>query len=321
MYKDKPILFSFIIPCLNEENDIEEVICACLAQNCYERFEILLINDGSTDRTRDIIDKYSSIYVLIKSFHFEENKGVCFARNYGVSKAAGEILIFLNADEIPQKDYLSKISVKYRNGADYFMPLTTVKNISSLYGIYREAYRRFKYPRPNDYLWSQGFSCRKSVFTLVGGFDERYPGCGGEDWDFVTKLEMKGLNRCVDFSIVVSHNVPNKAKDIIWHMYNRGRGSANFDIWRGKKNLYQYVLFKIITFILFLLIGFYDKRFMGGFIGCLLVQNLLVTYKMTKGIEEMWRYFNITAFYFAEKFLRFTGYLIRVVLHIKNRRS
>lgn len=91
------MLISFIIPTYNDELYIEKCIQSLLIQT-YSQIEIIIINDGSSDRTLEIINKLSSLDVRIK-IHSTENLGVSNARNLGLSFAHGEYVCFIDADD------------------------------------------------------------------------------------------------------------------------------------------------------------------------------------------------------------------------------
>ncbi|NMG07856.1 glycosyltransferase [Brasilonema sp. UFV-L1] len=100
-------LVSIITPFLNTEKFIQEAIESVIIQS-YENWELLLIDDGSTDRSTAIAQEYVSLYPK-KVYYFEhdghQNCGKSTSRNLGVSKAKGKYIAFLDADDIflPQK--------------------------------------------------------------------------------------------------------------------------------------------------------------------------------------------------------------------------
>ncbi len=101
---------SIIIPIYNVEKYLDKCIESVLAQN-YNNWELLLINDGSTDNSDKICDKYAYKYSSIKVFH-QENKGVSAARNLGIDNAKGEYITFIDSDDYVTSTYLSDL-VKY----------------------------------------------------------------------------------------------------------------------------------------------------------------------------------------------------------------
>lgn len=98
-------LVSIIIPVFNAEKYIEETIKSCLEQH-YENVEIILIDDGSTDNSKKIINRFLSVNNI--SYYTQVKKGVSTARNLGLDKAKGEFIQFLDADDLLEKDKIDK---------------------------------------------------------------------------------------------------------------------------------------------------------------------------------------------------------------------
>jgi glycosyltransferase involved in cell wall biosynthesis len=99
---NKPALVSIIIPFLNVEQFIEEAIESVLAQS-YAAWELLLVDDGSTDASTEIAQRYERQFSR-KVFYLEhaghQNRGQSAARNLGISRARGEFIAFLDADDV-----------------------------------------------------------------------------------------------------------------------------------------------------------------------------------------------------------------------------
>lgn len=95
--------FSVIIPAFNAELYIEECIQSVLDNACHD-IEIIIINDGSTDRTGDIINSFKDDF--IHKIH-TKNKGQSAARNTGINKATGDYILFLDSDDkLNKKPYI-----------------------------------------------------------------------------------------------------------------------------------------------------------------------------------------------------------------------
>lgn len=99
------IKISVIIPIYNSEEYLDDCIKSVLAQN-YTNFELLLINDGSTDSSGKICDEYALTDTRIKVFH-QENAGVSATRNLGIQESIGEWLCFIDSDDTVNNKYLS----------------------------------------------------------------------------------------------------------------------------------------------------------------------------------------------------------------------
>lgn len=114
--------YSIIIPAYNCENSIINTISSVVSNNYnYNDYEIIIINDGSNDNTQECIKKYidKNIKVNIKLFN-KKNSGVSSSRNYGLTKANGEFILFLDADDTVQKDYF-KVIDSYINDSDILL--------------------------------------------------------------------------------------------------------------------------------------------------------------------------------------------------------
>lgn len=91
------IKYSFVIPVYQTKNYLSECIDSILFQT-YSNFEILLIDDGSTDGSSELCEEYKKKDSRVKVFH-KQNEGQGIARNIGVEKAEGEYIIFIDSDD------------------------------------------------------------------------------------------------------------------------------------------------------------------------------------------------------------------------------
>ena len=101
------LLFSIIIPIYNRPNEIDELLKSLTKQNFSDDFEVLLIEDGSTDKSDLIVDKYKNQLDL--KYFFKENSGAGASRNFGMGKALGNYFIILDSDVIVPSQYLSEV--------------------------------------------------------------------------------------------------------------------------------------------------------------------------------------------------------------------
>lgn len=126
------MLISVIIPVYNVEDYLHYAI-ESLEKQTYKNFEIILVNDGSTDNSGKLCDEYSEKYSNVRVFH-KENGGLSDARNFGIQKAQGEFITFLDPD-----DYLETYSLELLTGIqeihDCDIISTRVKP-TELYNIY-----------------------------------------------------------------------------------------------------------------------------------------------------------------------------------------
>ena len=101
-------LVSVIIPVYNVEPYLKEALDSVLDQS-YQNLEIILIDDGSTDRSGKICDDYSETDDRIRVIH-QENKGLSSARNKGLDLMHGELVAFLDPDDAYHPDYVSAMT-------------------------------------------------------------------------------------------------------------------------------------------------------------------------------------------------------------------
>lgn len=99
--------FSIIIPVYNRPQEIDELLESLTKQTFTDSFEVLIIEDGSTNKCDTIVSKYNA-QLAIKYF-FKENSGAGVSRNFGMEKASGNYIIILDSDVILPKHYLSAV--------------------------------------------------------------------------------------------------------------------------------------------------------------------------------------------------------------------
>lgn len=94
---------SVIIPVYNSERYLHECIDSVLVQN-FTDYELLLVNDGSTDSSGEICDEYAAKDIRVRAYH-KKNGGVSSARNLGIEKAQGQWITFIDSDDEIKQDY------------------------------------------------------------------------------------------------------------------------------------------------------------------------------------------------------------------------
>lgn len=108
--------YSVVIPVYNVEKYIDRCLQSVIFQN-YEDLEIIVIENGSTDNSPHICDTYANKYPNISVYHIE-NHGVGFARNFGLSKARGEFIYFVDADDYLIGNLFSDFEEKLHDKVD-----------------------------------------------------------------------------------------------------------------------------------------------------------------------------------------------------------
>ena len=117
--KSNKIDISIVIPIFNGELFINKSIDSVLMNKTNYSFELILVNDGSTDNSEHIIIEYEKKYPNIIRAYSKENGGLSSARNYGMKYANGKYISFLDCDDYISEDYIERmLSVAYKEDAD-----------------------------------------------------------------------------------------------------------------------------------------------------------------------------------------------------------
>lgn len=170
--------FSIIIPLYNKENHIEQTLKSVMSQT-FNDFEIVIINDGSTDNSVLKVKQFEDDRIKLFS---KENGGASSARNLGLEKASGSLIAFLDADDIWEDNHLSelhRLTVDFPECGLYASRYNTVfdnnivytpsfKNIDQGYrGIVSDYFESSMY---FPIATSSSIAVRKEVFKQVGNF-------------------------------------------------------------------------------------------------------------------------------------------------------
>jgi len=183
---------------------------ACLArQSAADRFDVVVVDNGSTDATRDVIaDAAAASNGAVRGVAVAEpNRGK--ARNAGLAAAAGRIIIFCDDDTLPPRGFVEAHLAAHAgataSGARVVSgPIINVPNAASL-------------PPPGPKNFSRAFFCTcnvsapKDALQRIGGFDERYDLYGWEDTDVGVRLRAAGLRRYFAWEAFIYHVKPPEA--------------------------------------------------------------------------------------------------------------
>lgn len=168
-------MISVIIPTYNSDKYLCEALDSVLHQTCSD-YEIIIIDDGSTDSTREIIaNRYNSV-----RYYYVQNNGVAAARNVGISMAQGELIAFLDADDkwLPEK--LEKQAALFNKDDKLGMAFTENRFFNEQGITTNKANKRDRLMRGdivkniflNSYVVTSTVMVRKRVFDTVGLFEE-----------------------------------------------------------------------------------------------------------------------------------------------------
>ncbi|MFM8433239.1 MAG: glycosyltransferase family 2 protein [Bacteroidota bacterium] len=134
-------LISFIVPVFNTENTLAKCLDSILNQSESDH-EIIIVNDGTKDQSQIIIDNYTSKYPTIIRSYKKENGGLSDARNYGIEKASGEFIAFVDSDDFIATSYIKDFKIAYSK-ADFDMLVIRYNRIYNKKASIFERYYKF----------------------------------------------------------------------------------------------------------------------------------------------------------------------------------
>lgn len=183
---------SVVVPAYNAQQTILETISSVLQQN-FSDFELIVINDGSTDKTLELLETVQDSRLKVYSY---PNGGLPTARNRGINCAQGEFISFIDADDLWTPDKLElQLKALQQNpqaGVAYSWTICMGNNGNSFHPGVTESFQGNVYPNllvGNMIASGSNVLIRKEAIESVGYFDESLKSC--EDWDYWLRLAPK----------------------------------------------------------------------------------------------------------------------------------
>lgn len=221
---------SIIIPTYNRAEKLKRCLKSILSLRYRsDWYEIIIVDDASTDRTKGVIKEFSDWYKNISLISNKKNRGPASSRNKGVKNSKGEIIVFIDDDCIPQKGWFKEIEKSHKRYKHELAiggkteSLDKTKNIS----IFRDFQRKYCMKRNSIhkkhlyYLPTDNISYKREVFKKVGYFNEslRY----SEDIEF--NMRLSKINKPVKYNkdMIVYHEHEKTIRDFIKRSYQYGR--------------------------------------------------------------------------------------------------
>lgn len=181
-------LVSIIIPCFNSEEYISECVESALLQD-YSNIEIIVVNDGSTDNSVNILKKLKGI-----NLYTQKNSGACVARNFGLYKSKGKYIKFLDSDDFlepgivkKQVDLAEQLDDNNIIYGDYYLYRNCKKSYED---VYLEKSEQTAALVLGDILTSTPLH-RRWMLEKIEGFDERFT--NGQEWNLHVRLSSEGF--------------------------------------------------------------------------------------------------------------------------------
>lgn len=214
---------SVIIPSYNKKNRLQLVLQTLKQQDCgIENFEVIVVNDGSTDNTGDMVMFFQNNTSLNLTQIHQPNKGRAAARNAGIKAAKGEILLFLDDDRFVRENFISEHLHLFLNRPDKNL-VVLGKRMCLFFSRFDEIFDEiqqlllnypeevFKRAREEHYYWKKvksviempaiswmlfttgNVSMGANLFEKVGLFNEGFQGWGYEDTELGYRLWKEGI--------------------------------------------------------------------------------------------------------------------------------
>jgi len=255
--------FSVIIPLYNKEKYIQNTL-SCVFNQSFTVFEIIVVNDGSTDRSLEILEEFSDH--RLKIIH-QKNQGVSVARNTGMKNAKADYICFLDADDSWKTNHLQTFHdtiTKFPDAKMYCNRYVTqiskntfIKNkfidIDENYEGYVTDF--FKSSLINRVALTSAVCIHKDIFTEIGGFDPTLK--SDQDLDYWIKIALKH-KIAITASTTLTYNFINANKSLSkdnskyhkltdlnqYRSYEKDNKSlqAFLDIYRIEYGLHYYML-------------------------------------------------------------------------------
>ena len=215
--------YSIIIPTYNSKKTIIKLLDSICKTKEQERFEIIVVDDASTDQTYDAIKAYPIRYIASN-----KNKGSAHARNRGAFAAQCPYLIFFDSDIILKHDTLDLLikSIEGQNENHIYMGIydekPVQKNFISEYKALLDAFhwRNIKTCEVTSFE-PRCAILKKTLFEKAGGFDETFIGADVEDYELGYRFLNMNAKLLVNPNIRVYHHFPLTLKKLISTLFFR----------------------------------------------------------------------------------------------------
>lgn len=181
-------LVSVIVPCYNMGNYASDCINSVLAQT-YSNWECIIVDDGSTDNTREISLQLTTLDDRIK-YYKKENGGLSSTRNFGIKQANGQFILPLDVDDIISKNYVEEAVEAFNQNPDLKLVYCEAEFFGEKNGPWiQQEFNLKDLARTNMIFCTAMF--KKEDWVSVNGYDENMK-FGWEDWEFWISILKNG---------------------------------------------------------------------------------------------------------------------------------
>jgi glycosyltransferase involved in cell wall biosynthesis len=216
---------SIIIPTFNGASRIGNCLDALLNQRVGRDAEILVVNDGSTDNTADVVARYSGVRLITQS-----NAGPAAARNRGAQEARGMIILFTDDDCVPKPEWLAAMTAPFSDpsvvGAKGIYRTRQRSLAARFVQIeYEDKYRRMASLPQIDFIDTYSAGFRRDRFLEMNGYDTSVPVACAEDVELSYRMSTRGWTMKFAPAAIVYHTHP----DTLWSYLSK---KYKFAFWR-----------------------------------------------------------------------------------------
>lgn len=191
-----PLKISAAVPTYNSEKIIKECLDSLIAQT-HPFDEIIIVDNASTDRTREIIEAYPFRKILL-----EKNMERCVSRNTGWQAARNELVAIIENDSVYDKHWVEKVLGSIENGADAVVDRRAVYKPKTFISRMNDEFFNVRLLK-NKYEPYSAWVFRKSILEELGGYDEAQ--VGFEDMELGKRLIEKGYKIAYQPNALSSH--------------------------------------------------------------------------------------------------------------------
>jgi glycosyltransferase involved in cell wall biosynthesis len=201
---------SVVIPTYNDAALLRDALTRLVDQTLpADAYEIIVVDDGSTDATPDVVTAAARARVRVRLERFEENRGRSAARNAGIRAAGAPIIVFVDSDILVRRDFVERHLAIHAAAASPVLGRGPVLLIPT-----REMPPTDPVVRISPaFLATANASIGRQVLFDVGMFDEGFRAYGWEDFDLGLRLQAHGVRRVFDPKALAYHVEPVPAAD------------------------------------------------------------------------------------------------------------
>jgi len=199
---------SVIIPTYNQKEILAKTLDYLILQDYpKEQYEIIVVDDGSTDATQEMVKSKMRPKIGLR-YLYQKQRGPHFARNLGIEKARGEIIIFVDSDIFTPPNFISEHVTFHQKFGDVVVSGPTVRTdrLDNVFGdINRRKVKKWLFDFSGPSFITSNLSVKRKFLIRVGGFDEEFTGFGWHDWELGLRLKKLGLKAKGNINAVVYH--------------------------------------------------------------------------------------------------------------------